>query len=282
MCVTNIIKNLTCFQGVFVIKNYRLTLINLLVSCSLLNAMEDVKSKVKEKETTVSEDIVRHLRSTYRPTCRQAKIEPDKPIFNRDNHAILKYTSNIFNMERDKFVKSVIKTSCKDDSSKYLPPNPLTEKDYKDIQGKLKVYFQRCKNTYRDNLFRMWTNAKTTDYKKFIKTIMNIEFSNSSPNQKVIKYVQVNNCSGCINGVNGLAHHYVILPEEPYSDGSDQFYGITMGIPCSNTKLIKTMKKYNYNPTEDITKEKIRRKYPIGEEVTQFAMYMWEWEPRYK
>ena len=265
-------------------------LISLLVSCSLLNAMEYKKSKVEKTEATVSKEIVCYLRSTYRPTYRENKISDD-PYFladlnfntvttDTDVYAVLKYTKNVFNIERNLFVENLIKKSCKN-SSNLLPPNPLTWKDYEDIENKLQFYLMHCNDSYKNKLFQKWTIAKKTDYNLFIKTIVNIEPSNINRNQKAIKYFQVKNCRGCINGANGITHKNVIESENgSFSDGSARSYELISSQACNNRKLIEDIKKDGYNPgsTKVITKEKIKRGYPISENKTEFAMHMWSWQ----
>ena len=302
MCVTNIIKNLTCFQGVFVIKNYRLTLISLLVSCSLLNAMEngnaDTGQYLSDKAKTISiksRQIVDYLKSKYRPT----EIDEDTlkkkydcyNIYNYESYvrgvfyelySIPKYRSNKFNVKKDLFVKSIIELSC-DEPSKYLPPSYINfYRNSNNLQRILENFFTRSKQIYMEKLFRDWTKAKKADYNLFIKTIINSDSSNNTPNQEAIKHLKIKDCMSCMKMGNELIHTEVVT-RHPYKDGKNITYVVIKGrVSCVNKKFIKDRRDMQHNLFNNkdsrkvISKEVIERKYPIGKADTQCAMDMWE------
>lgn len=135
------------------IKNYRLTLIKLLVSCSLLNAMEKQTNKQKQEINSIANEV----------TCETERINMNnnKPIHLRSPRK--------FHEKKDNFVEKIINKFCKNSKKKpylYTPDSrnyELTEKKYNELENKLKLVLTHCTSKFINSLIQEWKECKKKD-----------------------------------------------------------------------------------------------------------------------
>ncbi len=123
----------------------------MLVSCSLLNAMEKQTNK---KGNNPAEKMAK-------------EVVDDMFEINRNKKSSKKMRSaRLFHIHKDEFTNKIINNA--DSYDRVNNTNKLTEKKWNDLEKTVKLFLYHCTTKYRNKLIKEWDEAKELDKKMWI------------------------------------------------------------------------------------------------------------------